>query len=364
MAGKNFAIFALSIISVSTVIDARAQDNTLPASCPNPAIINSPKKSDSTSVNNSNYAKAETTDVLKDYIRKISTGTCTTGIGVLMHQRSAMDPTDRTILRPNFDTLYSFAVLDLTTPATIELPQINRYQILEVVSAEHWIPLVSDKPGAYQITQNLTGSRYAFAIVRTQVNMQDNVDLKNAGEAQDKIGITQDSQGGFEQDTSFDRNEILALRAEYNKRRQPEGITSEMIFGKKGEISPEMRNFGVAIGWGGLPKEGAVYPMPKTIKSTDPHRLIMRNVPMEEGSFWSVTVYNEKGFSTGKRYNINSAFAKKSQNNEYVINLGGHEDQDNFLNIFPGWNAVIRIYSPTQEFFNGSWEIPQYEPKN
>ena len=147
------------------------------------------------SVDKSNYAKAETTDILKDYVKKISKGTCTTGLGVLMHQRSAMDPADRTILRPNFDTLYSFAVLDLKNPATINLPAIARYQILEIVTGEHWIPLVSDKPGTYQITQDLTGSRYAFAMVRTQANMQDESDLQNAREAQDKLELVQASQG-------------------------------------------------------------------------------------------------------------------------------------------------------------------------
>ena len=44
-------------------------------------------------------------------------------------------------------------------------------------------------------------------------------------------------------------DEILAMRADYNKRLAPEGVTSEMAFGKKGEISEEMRNFGVGVGW-------------------------------------------------------------------------------------------------------------------
>ena len=361
---KGFAVFALSLIVASSTLDAKAHKKTSSASCPDPGITNLSSTSNKVSVDKSNYAKAETTDVLKDYIKKISKGTCTRGMGVFMHQRSAMDPADRTILRPNFDTLYSFAVLDLKTSANINLPAITRYQILEIVTGEHWIPLVSDKPGTYQITQGLTGSRYAFAMVRTQVNMQDENDLKNAREAQDKIELVQASQGVYAQEAEFNRDEILSLRAEYNQRRQPEGITSEMIFGKKGEISSEMRNFGVAIGWGGLPKQGAVYPMPKLTESTDPQRLIMKNVPMEEGSFWSVTVYDENGFSTGKYYNINSAFAKENEAGEYIINLGGLENQDNFLNVYPGWNAVIRIYSPTKDYFSGSWEIPQYEPKN
>ena len=84
---------------------------------------------------------------------------------------------------------------------------------------------------------------------------------------------------------------------------------------------------------------------------------------MQKESFWSVTVYNEQGFATGQEYNVNSAFAKTNGNGEYIINLGGSSDQDNYLDIYPGWNAVIRIYSPTQKYFEGSWTIPQFKPK-
>ena len=332
------------------------------SSCPQPAITTS--SNGITPVTTSNYAKAETTGILKDYIHKIASHSCSDGIGVFMHKKAAMDPHDRTILRANFDTLYSFAVVDLSTPATVVLPEAGRDQILEIVSDEHWIPLVTNKPGSYQLTRDNVGSRYAFVLIRTQVNMQDSEDMKAAGAAQDMVQLKQTAKGQFVDDQQFDKNEILALRAEYNKRREPEGITSEMIFGKKGEISSEMRNFGVAIGWGGLPKQGAVYPMPKTISSTDAQTLTLENVPMEAGSFWSVTVYDDKGFATGEHYNVNSAFAKKDENGKYIINLGGSDTQDNFLNIYPGWNATIRIYSPTEDYFNGNWPIPQFQPKN
>ena len=33
------------------------------------------------------------------------------------------------------------------------------------------------------------------------------------------------------------------------------------MFGKKGEVTPENRNIGVAYGWGGLPEKAAVYPV-------------------------------------------------------------------------------------------------------
>ena len=53
--------------------------------------------------------------ILADYVRKITIVTCNNGMGVLLHQKTGMCPKERSTLRPNFDTLYSYAVLDLNT---------------------------------------------------------------------------------------------------------------------------------------------------------------------------------------------------------------------------------------------------------
>ena len=205
--------------------------------CPQPAVEQTATAV--TPVTKANYAFAETEVILADYVRKIAKGTCSDGVGVFFHQKTAQDPKERSILRPNFDTLYSFAVLDLNSPATVVLPDTDRYQILEVVDDEHWIPLISDKPGRYTLTKESMGSRYVFAFVRTQVNMQDPEDLKQAAAVQDQIRLEQAAKGSFVVGHQYDMKQILALRADYNARRQPEGITSEMAFGKKGQISPE-----------------------------------------------------------------------------------------------------------------------------
>jgi hypothetical protein len=315
-----------------------------------------------TPVTKANYAVAETEVIFEDYVRKIAKGTCGTGVGEFLHLSKAMDPADRTILRPNFDTLYSFAVLDLDSPATVVLPETDRYQILEVVDEEHWIPVVSAKSGRYELTKEAIGSRYVFAFVRTQVNMQDPADLQAAAAVQKQIGLEQANKGEFVSKHRYDMQEILDLRADYNSRRESEGVTSENAFGKRGEISEELRNFGVAVGWGGLPKQGAVYPFPKIVDSIEPHTLVMKDVPNDPRAFWSVTVYDAKGFSTGEKYNVNSAFAKANDKGEYVIHLGGDKNQDNYLDIYPGWNVAIRVYSPTESYFDGSWTPPQFQP--
>ena len=315
-----------------------------------------------TPVTKANYAVAETEVIFEDYVRKIAKGTCGTGVGEFLHLSKAMDPADRTILRPNFDTLYSFAVLDLDSPATVVLPETDRYQILEVVDEEHWIPVVSAKSGRYELTKEAIGSRYVFAFVRTQVNMQDPADLQAAAAVQKQIGLEQANKGEFVSKHRYDMQEILDLRADYNSRRESEGVTSENAFGKRGEISEELRNFGVAVGWGGLPKQGAVYPFPKIVDSIEPHTLVMKDVPNDPRAFWSVTVYDAKGFSTGEKYNVNSAFAKANDKGEYIIHLGGDKNQDNYLDIYPGWNVAIRVYSPTESYFDGSWTPPQFQP--
>ena len=104
---------------------------------------------------------------MSEYVKKIGRINCSTGIGEFLHIRGAMDISDRTIIRPNFDTLYSAAVLDLSAPAVIVMPETNRLQILAGVNDVHWNVLLTDKPGRYELTEESVGSRYVYLIVRT-----------------------------------------------------------------------------------------------------------------------------------------------------------------------------------------------------
>ena len=353
-----------AVIAATLVLSANTSGfaSSRPSECDDikPAL----KKESSTTkaiVNADNYAFAETEIILGDYVQKIAKATCSDGMGVFMHFRKAMDPKDRTILRPNFDTLYSAAVVDLKSPATITLPASDRLQILEVVSAYHWIPLVTSKPGVYEITEEMVGSRFAFIIIRTQVNMQDPADIERVGDIQDEITIRQKNRGKFVQTKDWDRSQMLSMRSDYQKEKETEGISSEEIFGDKGEISSEMRNIGVAFGWGALTKEGAVYPSISIPGSDEEFTLVLKDVPMASNAFWSVTVYDKDGFAQGENYNVNSSFAKQDKDGNYVLNFGKNSAKENFLEIYPGSNATLRIYSPQKPYFDGSWKVPEMQ---
>ncbi len=62
-----------------------------------------------------NYVRAETDYQVKTYVDKLG---C---FGKFTHSRAAYDVDNQVTVRANRDTLYSFGVFDLTSPATITL---------------------------------------------------------------------------------------------------------------------------------------------------------------------------------------------------------------------------------------------------
>ena len=328
--------------------------------CPKPAVV---VASDQVvPVTKANFAEAETQTVFAKYIADVAAATCTGGLGTILNLEKTADPKDRTVIRINFDTLYSWLILDLTTPATFTLPETNgRYQSAMVVNAQGYV-YVEKEPGDYTLTEDAVGSRYALVAFRTGVNIQDPDDVAKAQALQARLSVKQAKTGEFVQPNQWNLEQMLALRAAYNQERNEKGVKSEDLFGRKGEITPEQNNMGVAVGIGGLPKEGAVY-LFYTPTSTDPQTLTLRDVPNGDNAFWSLTVYDKDGFPSGTSFNLNSAFAKTNAAGDVVINLGGDSKQDNYLEIYPGWNATFRIYNPKPAYFDGSWIRPELELK-
>ena len=327
--------------------------------CPKPAVVI--ENNNAEAVTKENYTLAETQTVMAAYVGKIAKATCSGGMGVLWNDSKAADPKDRTVIRINFDTLYSWLVLDLKSPATITLPETDgRYQSAMVVNGEGYT-FVEKEPGDYELTEEAVGSRLAVVAFRTGVNIQDPADVAKAQALQAKLSVRQEQKGEFIQPNQWNKEQMLAIRDEYNKERNEKGVKSEDLFGRKGEITPEQNNMGVAVGIGGLPKEGAVY-LFYTPTSTDPQSLTLKDVPIGDNAFWSLTVYDKDGFPTGDKFNLNSAFAKANDQGEVVVNLGGDKSKDNYLDIYPGWNATLRIYNPKPSYFDGSWVRPEFQP--
>ena len=101
-------------------------------------------------------------------------------IGEFVHIRKPTTPDNQPVIRMNQDTLYSGAVLDLSKPVEITLPELDgRYQSMHVVSQDHYM-VVESSPGTYRLTQDDVGTRFALLTIRTFADVTDAQDVKAA----------------------------------------------------------------------------------------------------------------------------------------------------------------------------------------
>ncbi len=106
--------------------------------------------------------------------------------------------------------------------------------------------------------------------------------------------------------------------------------------------------------------------MPKQNDGKTPHRVTVKDVPVD--GFWSITVYDAKGFmqkNDMNAYSYNNVSAKSNADGSFTINFGDCESgKINCLPITKGWNYVVRQYRPRQEIIDGTWVFPDVKPVN
>lgn len=289
------------------------------------------------------------------------------GFGKLKHRRQMAEIDKQDIVRMNRDTIYSSGVFDLeAAPVTISLPNTGkRFMSMQVISGDHYTTEVVYAPGTFAYTKEKVGTRYVFIIIRTLANPVDAADMKAANELQDAIKVEQTNSGNWEV-PNWDSASQTNVREALNMLGSFKGATFKNMFGTKSEVDPVYHLIGTAIGWGGNPASGAVYQgaHPKANDGTTVHRLTVKNVPVD--GFWSVSVYNEKGFfekNSQDAYSINNLTAKPSPDGAYTIQFGGcQKDTINCLPIMSGWNYTVRMYRPRKEILDGSWTFPEAQP--
>jgi hypothetical protein len=340
----------MKYIILSTIIASLALTG-----CVEKEVMPKTKQIKTTAVTDENYALAETQVIFTRYVKKIAAGTNSSGVGILMHNKKGADPKGRTIMRVNFDTIYSFAVVDLNEDLTLIMPKTGgRYQTAWIVTEEHYNPMAIEKPGIYTLTKENVGTRYAMIIIRTQANTADPADLVKVNQLQAKLMMKQKDRGSYHASNNWDMDEILKMRAKYMGFSKT--MSTDVMFGKKGEVPLKAHNTGTATGWGGLTPKQAVYPIyyPTTTKH---QTLTLKDVPIK--AFWSITVYDDKGYPQTDTYNINSQFAAVNKDGSVTINFGGDKNARNYMEIFKGWNFTLRLYQPTEAYFNGKWVKPE-----
>lgn len=302
-----------------------------------------------------NFKRAET----EYYMQRMA---AKAGVGTLVHEREPKGVADQTIVRMNRDTPYSQGVFDLTTPLTITMPEGGgRFQSIMVLNQDHFIKKVIYTPGTYTLTQEDMGSRYIVVLVRTFMDPNDPKDMAAGHALQDKVIVQQASKGTLEM-TGFDEPQREKLH-DVLLGLMP-FIKTDKMFGDVQDVDPIQHLVGTSAGWGGNPAKDAIYVNGQAAKNdgTTPHVIKVRDVPVD--AFWSVTVYNDKGFYEAPEaaISVNSVTAKPDADGGYTIHFGGDPTARNYLRIMPGWNYIVRLYRPRAQILDGTWKFPDAVP--
>jgi len=308
------------------------------------------------SVTVDSFRRAETDHYFLTYVGK----GC---FGRLCNERGPAPVEKQNVVRMNRDTPYSVGIFDLTSPLTITKPDTGeRFQSMQIINQDHYIPLVAYDAGTYVLTEEQVGTRYAAVVFRTFMDPSDAADVKAAHAAQDAIRVTQAHAGEFEV-PDFDQDQRANLSAALGGLMAyvPD---SRRMFGKIDTVDPIRHLIGTAAGWGGNPVEDAMY-IPGVVKLNDgnaSHALTVGDVPVD--GFWSVTVYNAKGFyeAPENAISVNSVTGKRNDDGSMTIRFGGDPAAANYLRIMPGWSYIARLYRPRPEVVAGKWIFPEPAP--
>jgi hypothetical protein len=291
------------------------------------------------------------------------------GFGRYVHHRE-LYPVDAPIVRPNRDTLYSFSIFDLDAgPVTITLPNAGqRFMSLQVIDGDQYTPEVHYGGGRYTFTREQIGTRYVQLGVRILVDPNDQEDMKKVHALQDAITVEQPGGPGRFEVPNWGqasqkkvRDALLVLGATLPDTKR--------MFGRRDQVDPVRHLIGTAMAYGGNPEKDALYLniTPSNNDAKTVYRVAINGeVPVD--GFWSIIVYNGKGYlerNPYDAYSLNSITAKKGADSSIGIQLGGCDGKiANCLPTMPGWNYMVRLYRPRAEILNGTWKFPEAEPVN
>ncbi len=288
------------------------------------------------------------------------------GINRFYHFREPTPVDNQPTIRMNRDTLYSTAVVDITEGATLTLPDAGeRYMSAMVYNQDHYVNKVFHGGGTYKLDMETFDTPYVIVFLRTLVDADDPDDVATVNAIQDRMTIEARSSKPFVM-PDYDEDSFDALVKLLNAFLPfTDGISG--TFGAKDDVNPVRHLIGTGVGWGGLPDKEAIYPANVPNLPVGEYKIeVPADVPV--GAFWSVSLYNAKGFFEKNDidgYVINSVMGERNKDGSMTIHLGGCDDgRANCLPIMEGWNYVVRLYQPGPEILDGTWTFPDVEPAN
>jgi hypothetical protein len=305
-------------------------------------------------VNADNYARAEAAFQFEAMVKRNG------GINKIGHARRPIPLDRQRNMQMNRDTIYSSAVIDISAGASVSFPSSgDRYMSIAIVNEDNYTTAVFHDGEAIELTMEEHGTPFVALIARVLVDANDEQDIETANGLQDEIEINASSANLYQR-ANYDIESRKTTRELFRLLGAGLGEAS-FCNGKKTEVKETRHSICAAIGWGGLPTYEVVYAKNQSKYALGDYQLRLKDVPVK--GFWSISIYNDKGYfqeNEYKAYSINSVIAEPNEDGSFTINFGAQKNgRENFLPIMEGWNYVARLYLPSKEAQEGQWLFPE-----
>jgi len=305
-------------------------------------------------VNADNYAAAEAAFQFEGMFNRSG------GVNKLTHVRQPIPLDSQRNMQMNRDTIYSAALIDISQGASVTWPDGgDRYMSIAIINEDNYTTAIYHNGEAIKLSMAAHGTAFVALIARVLVDANNPQDIKAANALQDQIQITAGSARDYQR-ANYDVDSRSTTRELFRALGAGLGDGS-FCNGKESEVKETRHKICAAIGWGGLPTYEVVYVKNQKEWALGDYQLRLKDVPVK--GFWSISIYNDKGYFQANEYNaysINNVIAEPNKDGSFTINFGEHKNgRKNFLPIMEGWNYVARLYLPSEDVQEGRWTFPE-----
>jgi hypothetical protein len=298
-----------------------------------------------------NVVRAETAKYL-------AAETLRTGPNRFRHERHGIQVDAQTVIRSNFDMVYSYGVFDASAGLTVTVPEYEYLQLVQVIDENHvTVDVVYPGRTADISAADLTHGRHVHLFMRTQPPSYDEAGMRVMRQRQDSVVVRAGSAEPYRSDVLYDPDSFNTLRADLLRQvvQQPPRVDLGFIEDLDEIHQPEYQLVSLA-GWGGLPVRHAHYipivPTDERVAAGEPSSMTFSPPELRyaDGGYWSVTVYSEQGWVVTDRFNTNSHRATANPDGTFTLTFNSSNTAaPNPLDVAENWNGLLRCYLPASK---------------